>query len=73
MTSHQTYGKREEDTIPVTKVMPGATTINVVPNVDQEFVHSMIKIAKIKTYVKSEDHLPCNVLDMPRREYEAVI
>jgi hypothetical protein len=73
MTSHQAYGEREEDTIPVTKDMPSATAINVVPNVDQEFVHLMIKMAKIKTYVKSEDHLPCNVLDMPRREYEAMI
>jgi NADP-dependent 3-hydroxy acid dehydrogenase YdfG len=53
----------EEDTIRVTNVMPGATATNFARNFDQEFVHSMINMAGIKTDVKQGEHLPRDVLD----------
>lgn len=53
----------EEDTIRVTNVMPGATATNFARNFDQEFVHSMIKMAGIKTDVKPGEQIPRDVLD----------
>ena len=53
----------EEDTIRVTNVMPGATATNFARNFDQEFIHSMIKMAGIETETKPGEHLPRNVLN----------
>jgi NADP-dependent 3-hydroxy acid dehydrogenase YdfG len=53
----------EEDTIRVTNVMSGATATNFARNFDQEFIHSMIEMAGIKTDVKLGEHLPRKVLD----------
>lgn len=53
----------EDDSIRVTNVMPGATATNFARNFDPEFVHTMLKMAGIKTEVKAGEHLPPEVLE----------
>ncbi|MFT4937029.1 MAG: NADP-dependent 3-hydroxy acid dehydrogenase YdfG [Paraglaciecola sp.] len=53
----------ENDTIRVTNVMPGATATNFARNFDQEFLHTMLKMAGMDIEVNKGEHLPPEVLD----------
>lgn len=53
----------EHDTIRVTNVMPGATATNFARHFDEEFTHTMLKMAGIETEVQKGQHLSPEVLE----------